>query len=146
MFDTPDKNVLLIRRDILYSLVFAACCIFLYGLFSLWSEKPGIQQYQEPIREEHASTIGVCDNCPPLKEVINSPWPQLVRDQEAWIGGDTRRQSAAFSKGQWVWCKGQYHAGCASLSSSKNLNHMSTTLVSIYCTNSKWWISSCKHA
>ena len=28
---------------------------------------------QEPITEEHPSTIGVCDNCPPLKEVINSP-------------------------------------------------------------------------
>ena len=29
--------------------------------------------YKEPITEEHPSTIGVCDNCPPLKEVINSP-------------------------------------------------------------------------
>ena len=32
-----------------------------------------IRSYQEPITEEHPSTIGVCDNCPPLKEVINSP-------------------------------------------------------------------------
>ena len=32
-----------------------------------------IRVNQEPITEEHPSTIGVCDNCPPLKEVINSP-------------------------------------------------------------------------
>ena len=112
----------------------------------LWPTVSHFHQYQEPITEEHASTIGVCDNCPPLKEVINSPWPQLARDQEVWVGGDTCRQSAAFSKGQWVWCKGQYHAGCASLRSSKNSNHMLTPLVSIYCTNSKWWISSRKNA
>ena len=59
-----------------------------------------IYSNQEPITQEHASTIGVCDNCPPLKEVINSPWPQLDRDQEAWVGGDTWHQSGALSKGQ----------------------------------------------
>ena len=105
-----------------------------------------ITSYQEPIREEHGSTIGVCYNCPSLKEVINSPWPQPARDQEAWVGGDlvTRQQSAALNKGQWVWCKSQYHTGCTSLRSSKNSDHMLTPLFPIYCTNSKWWISSCK--
>ena len=96
--------------------------------------------HQEPITEEHASTIGVCDNCPPLKEVINSPWPQLARDQEARVRGDTcpsQRHSARVSG-----CD----AGHASLRSSKHSNHMLTLLVSIYCTNSKWWISSCKNA
>ena len=46
-----NKNVLLIRRDILYSLVFAACCIFLYGFFLLWSETWNITQtiYRIPI-------------------------------------------------------------------------------------------------
>ena len=49
---------------------------------------------QEPIREEHANAIGVCNNCPPLKEVINSPTPQPARDPEAWVGGGlvTRQQ------------------------------------------------------
>ena len=59
-----------------------------------------VRYVQEPITQEHASTIGVCDNCPPLKEVINTPWPQLDRDQEAWVGGDTWHQSGALSKGQ----------------------------------------------
>ena len=36
-------------------------------------ERKAYEYDQEPITEEHPSTIGVCDNCPPLKEVINSP-------------------------------------------------------------------------
>ena len=93
---------------------------------------------QEPIREAHAST----NNCPPRKEVINSPWHQLARDQEAWVGGDTWHQSAALSKGQGVMQGSiSYRMRCPEI--NKNSNHMLTPLFSIYYTNSKWWISSC---
>ena len=36
-----------------------------------------------------AATTGVSDMCPPLKEVINSSWPQVAKDQETWVGGNT---------------------------------------------------------
>ena len=52
----------------------------------------------------------------------------------------------SLSNGQWVWCKGHYHAVCTSQISSKNSKHMLIPIFSIYCTNSKWWISSCENA
>ena len=51
------------------------CITCVFNIRIYLDELPRVLYYydyiQEPIREEHASTTGICDNCPPL----NSSWP-----------------------------------------------------------------------